>query len=128
MVLWLGGIASRGFAWPIPEPMPPRDRLPSSGGNNANASQRHRSAHIGLACLEELAAEMIARSYQAELCMPVGGLAYLDLRNPRASVLAERVNAHGGVCWWSWQEKTAGCYDVATPAGILARVLWAVGE
>jgi hypothetical protein len=80
------------------------------------------------AYLEKLAAEMVARSYHAVLCAPVGGLAYLDVRNPRASVLAERVYADGGVFWWSWREKIAGCEEVATAAGILARVLRAVGE
>jgi hypothetical protein len=80
------------------------------------------------AYLEKLAAEMIARSYQAELYTPEGGLAYLDVRNPRASVLAERVYVDGGVFWWSWKEKIACCDEIATAAGILARVLRAVGE
>jgi hypothetical protein len=78
--------------------------------------------------LERLAAELAARNYQADVRAPADRLPYLDVRNPRAAVLAERVYAHSGVFWWSWQEKIAGCDEVATAAGILARVLRAVGE
>ena len=86
------------------------------------------SSHTGRANLEKLAAEMIARGYQADLRTPDSGLPYLDVRNPRATVLTERVYAHGGVFWWSWQEKIAGCDEASTAAGILARVLRTVGE
>jgi hypothetical protein len=86
------------------------------------------SADTGWAELEKLAAEMTARAFRADVRTPESGLPYLDVRNPRATVLAERVYAHGGVFWWSWQEKIAGCDEVSTTAGILARVLRAVGE
>lgn len=86
------------------------------------------STHAGRSDLERLAAEMTARTYQAKLHTPECGLPYLEIRNPRASLLAECVYAHEGMFWWSWQEKIADCREVATAAGILARVLRAVGE
>lgn len=73
--------------------------------------------------LERLAAEMAARGYQADLRTPPGRLPYLDVRNPRASVLAERVYAQAEAFWWSWAERISGCDEVTTAAGGLARVL-----
>jgi len=48
---------------------------------------------------------------------------YLDVRNPRVSVLVEKVFAQGESFWWSWAERIAGCEDVAEAATILVRVL-----
>jgi hypothetical protein len=52
----------------------------------------------------------------------------LDVRNPRASVLAEKVFAQGGKFWWSWAEPIAACDQIADPATILTRALSAVGD
>jgi hypothetical protein len=81
-----------------------------------------------IADLEKLAAELAARGYQADLRTPAGRLPYLDVRNPRASVLAEKVYAQADAYWYSWAERIADCDDVTTAAAILARVLRAVDE
>ena len=71
---------------------------------------------------------MRARGFQADLCLPGSRLPYLDVRNPRATVLAAKVYAQADTFWWSWAEKIADCDEVSTAAGILARVLRTVGE
>jgi hypothetical protein len=81
-----------------------------------------------LADLERLGAELTARGYQTSICTPPGRLPYLDVRNPRASVLAEKVYAQADAFWFSWAERIAGCDEVTTAAAILARVLRAVDE
>lgn len=81
-----------------------------------------------LADLEKLAAELIARGYQADVRTPEGKLPYLDVRNPNATVLAERVYAQAGAFWFSWAEKIADSDQIAVTAGILVRVLRAVDE
>jgi hypothetical protein len=81
-----------------------------------------------LASLRQLAAELTARAYLADLRAPVDGPPFLDVRNPRANVLAERVYAQAGVFWWSWREPIAACDQVTTAADLLVRVLRALGE
>jgi hypothetical protein len=81
-----------------------------------------------LAGLERLGAELTARGYQTAIHAPPGRLPYLDVRNPRASVLAEKVYAQADAFWYSWAERIAGCDEVTTAAAILARVLRAVDE
>jgi hypothetical protein len=78
--------------------------------------------------LENLAAEVTARGYQADLRTAAGKLPCLDVRNARATVLSERVYSQDGSFWWSWGERIAGCDQAATAARLLARVLRAVGE
>jgi hypothetical protein len=78
--------------------------------------------------LEKLSAEMATLGFQATLRAPQGDTACLTVRNPRASVLTEMVYADNGSFWWSWHEPIAGCDQVTIAAGILARVLRAVGE
>jgi len=78
--------------------------------------------------LGRLAAEMATRGFQATLRAPEDGQPCLAVRNPRASVLAETVYVCDGSYWWSWREPIAGCDQVTIAAGILARVLRAVGE
>jgi hypothetical protein len=99
----------------------PADRTRPTG-HDEEAQQEERAE------LEKLAAALRARGFQAGLRTPEGRLPYLNVRNPRASVLAEKVYAQAGTFWWSWAEKIAGCDEVTTAAGILARVLRAVGE
>ncbi|HEY1914816.1 MAG TPA: hypothetical protein VGH27_04500 [Streptosporangiaceae bacterium] len=76
-----------------------------------------------LADLDKLATELNARGLRADLRTPHGRLPYLVVRNPQASVLAEKVYAQAGAFWWSWADKIADSEDVNATAGILARVL-----
>jgi hypothetical protein len=73
--------------------------------------------------LERLAAELAARGYHAHLRTPAGRLPFLDVRNPRAAVLSERVYAQADAFWFSWAERIAGCDQASTAADTLARVL-----
>ncbi|HEY1916844.1 MAG TPA: hypothetical protein VGH27_14840 [Streptosporangiaceae bacterium] len=117
-------------AHPEPTPGEPadatsRDTLTPEASGAAFRDQDYQDEQ---ADLERLAAALRARGFQANLCTPEGRLPYLDVRNPRATVLAEKVYAQADTFWWSWAEKIAGCDEVSTAAGILARVLRAVGE
>jgi hypothetical protein len=78
--------------------------------------------------LERLATAVATRGFQTTLRALEDGTVCLAVRNPRATVLAEVVYARGGSFWWSWREPIAGCDQVATAAGILARVLRAAGD
>ena len=73
--------------------------------------------------LENLAAEMTTRGYPSTLHTPPGRLPYLDVTNPSASILSERVYASTEAFWFSWAERIAGCDEVSTAADILAQVL-----
>ncbi len=73
--------------------------------------------------LAELAAELSRQSLHATLHEPDGRLPFLEVRNPAASVLIERLYAQADSYWWSWAERIAGCDQVATVADTLARVL-----
>jgi hypothetical protein len=90
--------------------------------------QTTEQAAAGIPDLERLAAEVTARGLQASVRTVQGRLPYLDVRNPRASVLAEKVFAQAGKYWWSWAEPIAACDQAADAAAILARALRAVGE
>ena len=81
------------------------------------------STHTEQADLERLTAELAALDYRAQLVTPAGRLPYLDVRNPRASVLTERVYAQAGFYWFGWGERIARCDEVRTAAVALARVL-----
>jgi hypothetical protein len=87
--------------------------------------QDHREEQ---ASLEKLAAELSARGLRATVHELPGELPCLDVHNPQASALSERIYAHAGGFWWSWAERMAGVNDVATAAGMLARVLRTVTE
>lgn len=78
--------------------------------------------------LERLGTELTALGYHAQVRTLASRLPYLDVRNPRASVLSEQVYVQGGSYWWSWAERIAPRDQVTTAAEILARVLRAVGE
>lgn len=73
--------------------------------------------------LEKLAAELAARGLRAQVQALPGRLPCLSVTNPQATVLTERVFAQADSYWWSWAERIAGCDEVTTAAGILARVL-----
>jgi hypothetical protein len=81
-----------------------------------------------VADLEALATELTTRGLQATVGAARGRPPYVDVHNPRASVLAERVYAHAGSFWWSWAERIAPCDEMTKAAAILARVLRTVDE
>jgi hypothetical protein len=81
-----------------------------------------------VAALERLAGELAAQGLHAEVRAPAGRQPSLAVRNPRAAVLTENLYTQAGCYWWSWREKIAGCDEVATAAGLVARVLRAAGE
>jgi hypothetical protein len=87
----------------------------------------HSSAAAGtdldLAELEKLAPELIARGLQADIRTPEGKLPYLEVRNPRIQVLAEKVYAQADAYWLNWAERITGCDEVTKAADTLARVL-----
>jgi hypothetical protein len=73
--------------------------------------------------LERLEIELTARGLVAQIRTPHDRLPYLDVRNPEASALSERVFAQADSYWFSWCERIAGCGETTTAADILARVL-----
>jgi hypothetical protein len=81
-----------------------------------------------IADLETLATELGSHGFQPTLRTSLDGIPCLAVRNPRASILAEIVYARDGSYYWSWHEPIARCDEVTTAAGILARVLRAIGE
>jgi hypothetical protein len=76
-----------------------------------------------LAELERLATELVTLGFHADVRTHADRLPYLDVRNPRASVLGEKVYAQGGSYWWSWAERIARTEDVTKAAATLANVL-----
>jgi hypothetical protein len=73
--------------------------------------------------LSRLAAELPAHGLHATLHELPGRLPCLDVRNPAAAALTERIYAASGSFWWSWAERIAACDDPAATAAALARVL-----
>jgi hypothetical protein len=78
--------------------------------------------------LEKLAAELAARGLRTQIQTPAGRLPHLDVANPRARAMTERVFAQADSYWWSWAQRITGCDDVTGAADMLARVLRTVGE
>jgi hypothetical protein len=91
--------------------------------STSHSNQTAHEQHDDHAELERLADELAARGYHAEVCTPPGKLPYLNARNPRAAVLAEKVYAQADSFWYSWAERIAGCDEISTAADILMRVL-----
>ena len=101
--------------------MTARSRGPS--GDGAFAGARSETYTDELADLDKLAAELNKRGLRADLHTPSGRLPYLQVTNPRATVLTEKVVAQADSFWWPWAERIASCTDMAAAATILARVL-----
>jgi hypothetical protein len=78
--------------------------------------------------LERLGVELSIRGFQTTARASLDGTPCLTVRNPRAHVLAEIVYARDGSYMWSWHEPIAPTDQPATAAGILARVLRAIGD
>jgi hypothetical protein len=75
------------------------------------------------AALEELAAELARRGYEAKLIAPEGREPWLAVRNPHAPMLAEAVMAHAEWFWWPWADRIGPAGDVPAAADRVARVL-----
>jgi hypothetical protein len=73
--------------------------------------------------LEQLATEVETLGLHAAVRELPGRLPYLDVRNPAASALTEKVFTQSGKYYFSWAEPIAGHDQPATAAAILARVL-----
>ena len=73
--------------------------------------------------LERLGTELQALGFKADVRTHGDRLPYLDVKNPRASILGERVYAQGDSYWWSWAERISRCEDVTKAAATLANVL-----
>jgi hypothetical protein len=71
--------------------------------------------------LEHLAARLAGLGLHADLHAPDGGLPYLEVRNPRADILSERVYVLAGGYWWA--ERLTGRDQAGLAASILAGVL-----
>jgi hypothetical protein len=80
------------------------------------------------AALETLAAELAGLSYQARLGGPAAGMSWLEVSNPRAPVLSERILVQSGWFWWPWAERLAPCGEAATAAAVVARVLRTIAD
>jgi hypothetical protein len=78
--------------------------------------------------LEKLAAELGGLGFQCKLVNPAPELPWLEVTNPRARVLSERILAQSGWFWWPWAERLAQAGDVAGAAVRIARVLRTVPE
>jgi hypothetical protein len=64
------------------------------------------------------------RGYETALVTPgEGRLPLLEVRNPEAKMLVERIVANANGYWWSWAEKIAMLDEVDSAAVIVARVL-----
>ena len=75
------------------------------------------------AALERLAAELGALGYQTRLIHPAPEMPSLEVSNPRARTLCDRILVQSGWFWWSWAERLAPSHDITTAAAIIARVL-----
>ena len=82
----------------------------------------------GTSALGQLAGELTARGYQAQLITSEGRRPSLAIRNPAAPILAENVLADTESFWWPWADRIAPVTDVAAAANRVARVLAAVSE
>jgi hypothetical protein len=77
----------------------------------------------GTGPLEKLAAELGRLGFQCRLVDPIPELAWLEVTNPRARVLSERIAAQAGWFWWPWAERLAETGDVVGAAARIAHVL-----
>jgi hypothetical protein len=80
------------------------------------------------AALEKLGVELGGRGFQCRLVQPAPELPWLEVTNPRAAVLSERILAQSGWFWWPWAERLAEVGDVVGAAARIARVLRTVPE
>jgi hypothetical protein len=91
--------------------------------DGASGSRADQEVQAVQTALTGLAQEVGKHGLQAELKSPHGSMAYLIVRNPRASALTEKVYANHGVYYYSWWEPIADWDEAATAGAILGRVL-----
>lgn len=80
------------------------------------------------AALEKLAIELGGLGFRCRLVQPAPELPWLEVTNPQARVLSERLLARDGWYWWPWAERLAETGDVTSAAARIARVLRTVPE
>lgn len=80
------------------------------------------------AALEKLAVELGGLGFHCRLVQPAPEMPWLEVTNPQATVLSERILAQNGWYWWPWAERLAETGDVTGAAERVARVLRASGE
>jgi hypothetical protein len=79
--------------------------------------------------LEQLREELIARGFTVLVLPSDGGrMSYLEVSNPEAPRLAERVVANANGFWWPWAERIAVLDQVGPAARLVAQVLAVHGE
>jgi hypothetical protein len=79
-----------------------------------------------ITALEQLAAALRPLGYQTRLVNPAPEIPWLEVSNPDAPALSERILVQSGWFWWSWAERLAPVAEAATAAETIARVLRAV--
>ena len=73
--------------------------------------------------LEKLAAELGPRGFKTVLTARDGRLPCLDVLNPAAPVLTERIYAQADSFWWPWAQVIASRDHPAAAADAIARAL-----
>ena len=92
--------------------------MPTDGDDSGTTAERSD--------LDKLAAELISRGFQARVAADLLRGTYLHVRNPRADLMSERIQAKGEFFTWSWGEPVARRDQVPTAAGCISRVLRAL--
>ena len=73
--------------------------------------------------LQRLANELTMLGFQPVLRTPAGKQPYLQVTNPQAAILTERIFAEADSFWWSWIEVITDREHTVEAALIIARVL-----
>ena len=89
----------------------------------AATPERDIAPENDITALEQLATALEPLGYQTRLVNPAPEIPWLEVSNPRARVLSERILVQSGWFWWSWAERLAPVTDAATAAASIARVL-----
>jgi hypothetical protein len=113
---------------PAPQPAQTHHSHPRTREHATMPAKSTADTAAQQADLTSLIGELTTRGLQATPRTSLDGTPCLTVRNPRASILAEIVYARDGSYWWSWHEPIAPCDQPTTAAGILTRVLRAIGE
>jgi hypothetical protein len=81
------------------------------------------AAEHDIIALEQLAAALGPLGYQTRLINPAPEIPWLEVSNPQARALSERILVQSSWFWWSWAERLAPVAEAATAAETIARVL-----
>lgn len=96
-------------------------------GNDAEPFWEKSQDRDAAGRLGELAGQLGARGYQADLITPPGRRPRLQVRNPDVPMLAEDVYAESGWYWYAFAERIAPLSEAATAAARIAHVLHTTG-